>query len=188
MAKEAKRPQKTEVLSMRMDPKTRFVLDVLARVRGQSISTVVERAIQEAADNTQIGGDGPFSKDTKTWKDYWHVNEGVRWLMLASDQNLYPTFEDEYRVAFTKTHWPFFYHSKKFDSYNEWSIEILWPRFEEFLDIWAKTKSSDYFAAGNAMRKALSDARVKPPDWPPKSDSKPSASFDRSEMDDEIPF
>src|SRR5665213_2107712 len=129
MAKETKKPQKTEVLSMRMDPKTRFVLEVLARYRGQSISTVVERAIVEAAENIRIGGDH-HGNDSKNWKDFWHVNEGVRWLLLASDQSLFPTFEDEYRLAFTRTHWPFFYTSSGCKCHREAMIEILWARLD----------------------------------------------------------
>jgi hypothetical protein len=80
------------------------------RVRGQSISTVVERAIQEAADNALIRINNSFGNSyDNTWKDYWHLSEGIRFLMVASDTNLYWTFDEEYKVSFAKTHWPFFY-------------------------------------------------------------------------------
>jgi hypothetical protein len=189
VAKEGKRVQKTEVLSMRMDPKTRFVLEILARLRGQSISTVVERAIVEAAENTDIGG--AQESGSKNWKDFWHVNEGIRWLKMAADQNLFPTFDDEYKLSFTKLHWPFFYTSAKCSSYNEWAIEILWPRIDEFVDVWTRTKSADYFAAGELMRKAISEAGVVAPAWPPNKKGEQNTSyvsFQRDEMDDEIPF
>jgi hypothetical protein len=171
-----------------MDPKTRFVLEILARLRGQSISTVVERAIVEAAENTNIGGD--HGNEPKNWKDFWHVSDGIRWLKMASDQNLFPTFDDEYKLSFAKTHWPFFYKTARCDAYNEWAIEILWPQVDEFIDIWTRTKSADYFAAGKAMQKVISAAGVKAPEWPPlKPGEKPSSpSFQRDEMDDEIPF
>jgi hypothetical protein len=186
-----KRNLKTEVLSVRMDPKTRFVVEFLARIRGQSISTVVERAIQEAADNARIEGDfdGP-----RTWKDYWHVSEGIRSLMVLSDKRLYSSFDEEYKLAFTKTHWQFFFNSPKCDDYKEWSVEILWPKIDEFLDIWTRTKTNDYFAAGRAMREALLAAGVKPPEWPPKDkgDSRPSKTERQAatiqDLDDEIPF
>lgn len=108
MATEPKRSSKTEVLSMRMDPKTRFQLDVVARLRGQSISTVVERAILDAADGALIGS----GKEARTWRSYWHVSDGVRALNVAADSRLYPTYEDEITVQFCKTHWPFFYISQ----------------------------------------------------------------------------
>lgn len=192
MASEAKRTGKTEVLSMRMDPKTRFMVEVLARLRGQSISTVVERAILEAADRSEIVQD-------RTWRDYWHVVEGVRALKIAAEQSLYPTYEEEYKLEFAKTHWPFFYYDSTRKSPRTAYIDVLWPKLEHFLDIWEKTHSSDYWAAGTAMRQALSDASVAPPDWPPKPPEKAPAQrpnrasrggSDKSdtEIDDEIPF
>ena len=124
MATEPKRTGKTEVLSMRMDPKTRFLVDVLARLRGQSISTVVERAILEAADSARIG-DG---NEIKTWRDYWSVSDGVRALNLAAEQYLYPSYDDEYKVEFARTHWPFFYSSASAKFPREHYVDILWPR------------------------------------------------------------
>lgn len=172
VVKEGKRQQKTEVLSMRMDPKTRFFLDIVARARRQSISVAVEQALQDAADNIQTSGG-------RTWQDYWHVQEGIRSLKMWSEQHLFPTYEEEYKLEFTKIHWPFFYGSSECKSYLDWSIEVLWPKLDEFLSIWSKTKSSnDYFAAGEAMQQALREARLKPPDWPikPKDAKEPATS------------
>lgn len=195
----SKRAAKTEVLSMRMDPKTRFLVEVLARNRGQSISTVVERAILESADNAHIGG----SEEGRTWRDYWHISEGVRALKMAADQGLYPTYEDECRLVFARTHWPFFYTESNCKLHKPWCIDILWPRIDEFLEMWDETKSSDYFATGKAMQQALRDAGIQAPDWPPKAPEKlppppppkpagrPGPSWDApkgGDLDDEIPF
>jgi hypothetical protein len=188
--KDAKR---TEVLSMRLDPKTRFLVEILARLRGQNITMVVERSIQEAADATVIGRDG-------SWRDYWHIEEGVRSLKMAADERLYPTFEDEYRLEFAKTHWPFFFGSSSCNAYLELSIRVLWPKIDEFVAVWRKTQSTDYFAAGKAMQKALSDAGIKAPDWPVKPRVVEKQATSRGgggpsweapkggDLDDEIPF
>jgi len=197
MATEPKRSAKTDILSMRIDPKTRFAIEVVARYRGQSISTVVERAIMEAADHASIGsGDQP-----NTWRDYWDVSEGVRALKIASDQSLYPTYEDERKVDLAKRHWQFFYSSDNARFPRVAFIDILWPRIDEFLEMWEKTRSTDRFAVGKAMHKAIHDAGVQPPDWPPKPAAKaPPApatvasgtpSWDApkgGDLDDEIPF
>lgn len=171
MAYEPKRPVKTEVLSMRMDPKTRFLVDVLARYRGQSISTVVERAIIEAADNTYIGD--PDAK--KTWRKYWHISEGVRALNMSADQALYPTYEDECRLVFARTHWPFFYISSECKIIKSWCVDILWPHMEKLMEKWEDTKSNDYFATGIAMKKILQEAGLAAPEWPIKREEKPPA-------------
>jgi hypothetical protein len=195
MSRETRRAQKTEVLSMRMDPRIRFIVEFLARVRGQSISTVVERAIQEVADATLIPD--PVTGEGKKWRDYWDVNDGIRFLKLASDANAFPSFEEEAKVEFTRVHWPFFYTDRYYRNYRNGYIEILWPRIDEFMEIWRKTKSTSYFAAGEAMRQALSDAGVAAPDWPQKRvETKPtpvSAATSRTQsiandLDDEIPF
>lgn len=190
MPVDAKRGTKTEVLSIRMDPKTRFVVEFIARIRGQSITTVVERSLQETADRTTISEfDSRGNAIEKSWRDYWHVSEGVRWLTVASDSQLYSTFEEEYKVAFAKIHWPFFYSNSKKESFKEWSVEIIWPRIDEFIDIWTRTKATDYFAAGKAMQAAISQAGAKPPDWPAKVAEIPTQPRRQTDdLDDEIPF
>jgi hypothetical protein len=192
MAIEAKRPAKTEILSMRMDTKIRFLLEALAKLRGQSITTVVERAILEVADHADFG-------HNKTWRDYWHVSDGVRALKLAAAENLYPTYEDECKLAFARTHWPFFYMTSACTTHRVSYINIIWPRIEEMFGLWEMTKATDYFAAGKAMQRALEAADIAPPDWPIKPEKpKPVApsqnggpSWDApkgGDLDDEIPF
>lgn len=41
--------QNTEVLSMRISERTRFQLEFISRIRGQSYTEVVKRAIEEQA-------------------------------------------------------------------------------------------------------------------------------------------
>ena len=186
----SKRPAKTEVLSMRMDPKTRFLVEVLARYRGQSISTVVERAIMEAADNATIGN----PDRARTWRDYWHISEGVRALNMAADDALYPTYDEECRVVFARTHWPFFYTAIDCKIHKPWCIDIIWPKIDQFIELWESTKSNDYFATGKAMQQALREAGIQAPDWPAKPAEKRAAPPPRpsapsgGDLDDEIPF
>lgn len=191
MSSEPKRSGKTEVLSMRLDPKTRFLVDVVAKVRGQSISTVVERAILEVADSLQIG-------NNQNWRHYWSISEGVRALNMAAEPNLYPNYEEESRLEFAKRHWQFFYNNEKCTNPRTAYIDVLWPMIDNFLDLWERTKAREHFAAGKAMQKALRDADIQPPEWPPQAPPKaavpPKAtgpSWDApkgGDLDDEIPF
>jgi len=178
-----------------MDPKTRFLVDFIAKARGQSITTVVERAILEAADNVQVGS------ANKGWRAFWHLSEGVRSLLLANEQSLYPSYDDECRLDFARRHWPFFYHEKDFKVLKTHMIDVLWPEIDGFIEIWEKTKSSNYFLAGEAMAATLKKAGLLAPDWPvkppkakaepppPKSEnSGPSWEPAGGDLDDEIPF
>jgi hypothetical protein len=191
MADDTKKGMKSEVLSMRMDPRTRFIVEFIARVRGQSITTVVDRAIQEAANNLRLS-DGR----NETWEDFWHVSEGIRSLKVMSEKRTFPNYEEEFKVSFTRSHWPFFYITNKFDEYKEWSVGVIWPRFDEFVEIWRNTKATNYWAATKAMQKAISDAGLIAPEWPiAKPPAKPISpnppkqeALGGGDIDDDIPF
>ena len=178
MVPEKKRGVKTQSLSLRLDPKTKFILDFVARIRGQSITTVVERAIKDASDGVVIDRDD-FGNGSN-WSDYWDPNEGVRTLKLFTARDYPTTFDDDELRAFTLVHWQFFYENSEGKQPRRDYLEILWPSIDRYLEIWREKKTADYWAAGGAMKADLSAAGVEPPDWPPKTSS--------DQLDDEFPF
>src|SRR5690554_1708912 len=104
----AQKAKKSESLTIRLDPKTRFILEYLSRLKGQSITTVVERAITSAADREPIQLPNPFDEDIPAefgWQHFWHVSEGIRALRIAETRQFYPEYEEEKRLAFCKEHW-----------------------------------------------------------------------------------
>ncbi len=178
---------KSETLTIRLDPKTRFMLEFMARHRGQTITTVVERAITAAANGLVIEDD----ESQRSWEYYWSIEEGVRALKVAAERQLYPSYDEERRIAFAREHWPFFYLSARKENLRAAFVSILWPRIDEFLDIWENDRRRDYFAAGKAMQQALKDAGVQPPTWPIPADPPPKTGPRESfaaDLDDEIPF
>jgi hypothetical protein len=187
MVKDPKRA-KSETLSLRMDPKTRFMLELLSRMRGQSITIVVERAIKEAAENEVVSCDTDEygnKENKRIWSDFWDAEEGIRTLKLLADPKYPSTFEEDEIRAFTKTHWDFFYTSEKSSTVRDAYTSILWPKIQEYLKIWREKKGSDYWAAGNAMISDLDKANLRSPEWPRKTKPPPVKSRD---LDDEIPF
>jgi hypothetical protein len=180
---------KTETLSLRLDPKTKFMLDFLARVQGQSITTVVERAVTKVAADIGVGE----YNNEKTWSSFWDASEGVRTLRLISDTH-YPTnFEEDELLSFAKIHWPFFYHSDRATTPRQAFVDLLWSKMETYLDLWRNERQTNYWAAGEAMQADLSAARIVPPEWPiAKKPVAPAANTPResfsADLDDEIPF
>ena len=172
-----KRPAaKTQTLSLRLDPKTRFVLEFVSRVRGQNITTVVERAIKEAAGQVVLEpGRSETFDDRPNWSDVWDPSEGVRVLKLLSDDRYPSTFEEDELRDFTSAHSEFFYAGK--DQPHGPYVDILWPSIDQFLSTWRITKTSDYWAAGRAMVHALRTAKVSAPEWPRKKATQKQASF-----------
>jgi hypothetical protein len=165
MAKEATRGGKTETLTIRLDPKTRFILEYLSRLKGQTITTVVERAIVGAASQEMVH-DPRYPDQPDSWQRFWDVSDGCRALRMAERSDFFPTYEEERRLAFAKEHWPFFFQNEKRDSFINHFVEVLWPRIDEFLQLHDDEKANDYFAAGKAMQEALRKAKLQAPDWP----------------------
>ena len=183
---EKKAATKTHTLSLRLDPKTRFVLEFVSRVRGQNITTVVERAIKEAASQVVLEpGRSEAYDDRPNWLDFWDASEGVRMLKLLSDDRYPSTFEEDELRDFTLAHSEFFYVGK--DQPHGAYLDILWPSIDQFLSIWRSTKISDYWAAGNAMVDALRTAKVSAPEWPREKATQKQASVDL-ELEDKVPF
>ncbi len=191
MATEPKRKSvKSETLTIRLDPKTRFMLEFVSRLRGQTITTVVERAIAQAADSAVIETEErPYN-----WKDYWHVSDGIRALKIAGEAELFPTYEEEKLLQFANDHKPFLMDGG-FGSYRAPGgkyIDMLWPKIQEYFQIWEQTKATDFWAAGKRMAEDIRAAGVKPPDWPPKPVTpKPAMAGGGSNstyLDDDIPF
>ncbi|TBZ07778.1 hypothetical protein [Rhizobium leguminosarum] len=185
----SKKPSKSETLTIRLDPKTRFMLEFVSRLRGQTITTVVERAITEAANRATIEQE---YEDDMSWRNFWSVVEGERAINIAKHDALHPSYDEERRLRFAEQFWQFFFYSASKDSVRTSYIEVLWPRIDEFIAMYDATKGSDYFAAGKAMKEALLSANLAPPDWPQVAKSKaeePSTgNFNRNLDDDDIPF
>lgn len=172
---------KSETLSLRLDPKTKFMLDFMSRVQGQSITTVVERAVQKVAAGVSVAD---YNSDDRTWATFWDASEGVRTLNLIGDAN-YPTnFEEDELLSFAKTHWPFFYTAERATSPRRAFVDVLWPKVEDYLNLWRENRQINYWAAGEAMRADLEAARIAAPEWPIKAKSEP-VSYD---LNDDIPF
>ena len=158
----AKKPNKSETLTLRLDPKTRFMLEFVARLRGQTITTVFERAVQDTADFAIIQrNDG----SRYTWKNYWDVEQGVRDLLIAGEPILRPTFEEEKRFTFAYRYWPFFYTTIERKLFRIDYVSILWGRIDEFIELDEAKKTIDYWAVGQLMEDALKAAHVTPPKW-----------------------
>lgn len=190
MVVERKRTPKTESLTIRLDPKTRFILDWVARLRGQTITTVVERAINEGASAIDLS-----SYDNRTWRDFWDVSEGVRALNIAAEPLLHPTYEEEERLAFVREHWPFFFTSDSKTVFRRVNLDILWPDIETYMKAHREGKASDYWHAGKMMKAALQAAHIASPDWPKEAvqnalsgSGRAQKRLELDDLDDEIPF
>jgi hypothetical protein len=177
MAPKKDRGTKTESLSLRLDPKTKFILEFVARINGQSLTTVVERAIRKQCDEVTVG-------DEWRWHHFWDPEEGIRTLKLLACRDYTSTYDEDELRRFTEAHWEFFYTRRESDEPRRTYVETLWPKIEEYQRIWRNQRGSNYWAAGTAMVADLSAAQLKAPNWP-RSEARAAKPAD---LDDEIPF
>ena len=169
----------------------------MSRVRGQSITVVVERAIKEEAGRLGLGPTHDYNHNEipqSYWLEFWDSEEGVRALNLFANPHYPTTFEEDEIRRFTIDHWEFFYTNENANVPRRPYVSILWSSMERYLTIWRQTKTSDYWAAGTQMASDLSNARVQPPTWPrsikspPVTKEEPRRSSFSRDLDDEVPF
>lgn len=186
--REKKRGSKTESLSLRIDPKTKFVLEFMVRVKGFRITDLIEQAIKEYADKTTVGGDFD-GRGEKNWLHFWHPEEGVRIIKLIFDDDIQTTFEEDEIKDFIDQHREFFFTSTNKDSSPSTTfIQVLWPKINEYVDHWRENKSANRWATGALMLKAIKSAGMSGPAWPRTAKPTSQPSRGRSDLDDEIPF
>lgn len=156
-----KKAGKSESLTIRLDPKMRFALEFVARLNGQTITKVIERAVTEAADRTKVD-DGGNHFDAPNWRNYWDVSDGVRAIKLANDENTHPSFEEEEMLDFIRQHWRFFSIDDSLRVLKRDNIDVLWPMMPSFIEWWRDHKSSDRFYVARMMNHTLAEAGLDP--------------------------
>ena len=188
MVQEPKR-SKTESLTLRLDPKTKFILEFVARINGQSITTVVERAIKNSSQSVCVNPNRENDEEAvRNWTNFWDPDESVRTLKLISDPDYPTTFEEDELLSFIKDHWQFFYVTATRHVVRSAYVQILWPNIDRYLEIWRSKRTQNWWSAGEAMKADLGKAQVASPEWPPKPREPPPKKPVTTDLDDEIPF
>jgi hypothetical protein len=150
-----KKPQKNQTLTVRLDDKTRFAIDFLSRLEGQSVTKILENAILEKANSSYFGRyNTHLERKEYNWRDIWHVSEGVRHLLFITHPGvkaeIHLTFEEEEMAEFVQRHWPFFCTSNHLASFIAPYVDILWP-------IWTRSLPS-----GESTEQPILGALVNP--------------------------
>lgn len=185
------RQSKTETLSIRLDPRTKFAAEFLARIWRQNTTAVVERCIRDAANRIEFGGwldDEGNKHGQRRWPDYWHIEQGVREIFLYRDAQIPKTVEEEEKLEFVKWHIEFFSEVNDISSIDPMRVNILWNRIDEFVELWRDQSAGEIWAAGRLMGSELKRAGIEPPEWPRSTTSPPPSQKSSGDLDDEIPF
>jgi hypothetical protein len=177
MRPKKERGTRSETLSLRLDPKTKFTLEFASRIKGQTITTLVERAIRSSCDEIELYPEGFKGQEAGTWKTFWDPDEGVRTLKLCAAKDYPTTYEEDELMSFVKAHQSFFYDDERRYEINRLFVRVLWPKIEEYHSIWQERRGEDYWAAGRAMAADLSAAKIKSPNWPPEEPTEDAIAY-----------
>lgn len=84
MAEKIARSKKTEALTLRLDPKMKFQIELLSRLWHQSITGVIESAVHRAGSNIQVKTDHGGEESLNVLIDtVWSADEVERFLRLV---------------------------------------------------------------------------------------------------------
>ncbi len=155
-------PVRSAHFSFRAAPATVFASDVAGDIRGQSMSTFIERAVIAEADKVQHNG--------KTWRDFWDDSEAVRELKRFAEPGFLLNGARSRTREFIMAHAVFFYDRTKHGlEVNRQRAEVLWPLLEHWVDLYEQSKTVSPWATGDKMATELKKTKppIKPPEWGP---------------------
>ncbi|GJM00242.1 MAG: hypothetical protein DHS20C07_19210 [Methyloligella sp.] len=144
---------KTQQLTLRIDNKTRFQLDFCSRISGMSITTFVERAIQEKAADIDINqeyegdGGGELTRDCNlNWFHFWDPDEGVRTIKMFKTPGMskYMNYEEDMLINFIREFWEYFAKDLKLNNLKREEINALWPEIPSLMEDWEANRNNTY--------------------------------------------
>ena len=175
---------RSETVTVRLDPKLRYLAELAARLHRRTLSSYIEWSIEASLGNNVLSGDhnGPSIKDESEY--LWDVDDSDRFAKLALRYPHLLTHEEQVRWKLIKENgylWKGSYAGRRFEW--TWTVDegsFIYPRLREhwatFCSVAERTTSLDQL-----------------PTWP-KTDPEraykapPAAKTGFEDMDDDIPF
>jgi hypothetical protein len=181
---------RSETVTVRLDPKLRYLAELAARLHRRTLSSYVEWAIEASLDNNVLkpdfNGRGPSIKDDAEY--LWDVDDADRFAKLALRYPSLLTHEEQVRWKLIRENgclWKGSYSPPRWEW--TWRVEedsFIFPRLRQH---WATFCA---VAEGNADQDQLPTWAKTDPDRarrpPPVAKPAPKSGFD--DMDDDIPF
>lgn len=118
--------RKTESLTLRMDPKIKFLIEVISRVRRQSITGVVEAAMEETAFDLEV----PYFDEGKVeahalgaiFSEIWSTDESELFINMCFHLPTLMTYEEQ-RLWETIKISPAFHDKPSATVVTDWKID-----------------------------------------------------------------
>jgi len=161
-----KRPgaKKTESLTLRLDPKTKFQLELVARAKRQSVTEVIESLVRREVEALRFPRAGGGECD---WSVFWSPEQHERLVLLLSVAGVELSGHEQLLSRFIAAHAEFFFEPLSNPVTPRPSGErtrVLWPRLQGWAERWDASRGAGDGAVVEEMRLALTEAGLSMPD------------------------
>jgi hypothetical protein len=181
---------RSETVTVRLDPKLRYLAELAARRQRRTLSSFIEWAIEESLGHVNLGdGDDPYAVSVAVAaSSLWDVDEPDRFARLALRYPDLLTHEEQILWKLIRENG--FLWRGRYDRADQWSWMVCEEDlcFDRLREQWAWFSA---VARGDADKSSLPRwPRVRPPQSdpkPPASGGSPSSSGS-VDLDDDIPF
>jgi len=127
---------RSEVVTVRLDPKLRFAAELAARKQRRTLSSFIEWAIEEAVNNVQVtNASNNVGSVNHAMKIVWDVEEADRLVKLALNFPELLTFDEE-RLWKIISEQPSFWY-RDWDHGGGWQLTEDYVNFETLRDNWS---------------------------------------------------
>lgn len=171
---------RSETVTVRLDPKLRYLADLAARKQRRTLSSYIEWAIEDSLDRTQLTPSINSSLADETGA-LWDVDEADRFAKLALRHPELLSHEEQVRWKLIREN-GYLWRGRYAGPNNEWTWIVREESliFDRLRDHWADFSH----AAESGVKSGL-------PTWKKKDDSAsspPSSKSGFDDMDDDLPF
>jgi hypothetical protein len=158
---------RSETVTVRFDPKLRYLLELAARKQRRTVSSFIEWAVEESLKQVLIREDSHSNSGVSNLSIadvaavLWDVDESDRLALLAFDYPDMLTHEEQTIWKMVKEHGLFWdgFHDEFGSEKWRWNVEKHYLRFQILREYWPALKS---FASGETSESSI-------PNWIPPS-------------------
>ncbi|KPF43215.1 hypothetical protein D621_19720 [beta proteobacterium AAP51] len=197
---------RTETVTVRLDPKLRYLAELAARLHRRTLSSYIEWSIKVALDTEDLDSDGGIRRTIGNEAEFlWDVDDADRFAKLALRYPHLLTHEEQVKWKLIRESgavWRGRYDGGPLNEFT-WSVNedsLIYPRLREYwatfcavaesgegqdkLPTWNRVDPNAPSAVPRSAPPSRSPYRSAPP--PRSAPPKLSTGFD--DMDDDIPF
>ncbi|MBY0377041.1 MAG: hypothetical protein K2Q33_00575 [Gammaproteobacteria bacterium] len=125
---------RSETVTVRLDPKLRYLADLAARHHRRTLSSFIEWAIEDVLKRTYIGSECNSPSLYDSAKMLWDVQEADRFFLLVKYQPELLTHDEQVLLKFTQEYYIYSqFYKERIDFQDTSFVKNCWEEIKGFL-------------------------------------------------------